>query len=344
MIKNLSYLFVALVASCGQNPQSESNDSLVFVEEIQQHSSRIAFGSCNNAYASNELWDDVLLAQPEAWIWGGDIVYADSDDFDTIEKHYRRQLENVEYRRLTESSKILATWDDHDYGMNDGGVSFSAKSKSQEAFLNFLKVGQSDPRRDQEGVYYSEQIQTEGHTVEVILLDTRYFRSDLTKGTEGRRYDPNYEKTATMLGDVQWNWLSNQLSTSEADLILLVSSIQFLSSEHGYEKWQNLPHERERLISLLNQVDQPVMVLSGDRHISEWSVLKTEDKEIIDFTSSGLTHSYENFSGEPNALRKGEVVSVPSYGLLDIDWENKVITGRMIGNGNAVLQEHSFKF
>ncbi|MEL0241396.1 MAG: alkaline phosphatase D family protein, partial [Flavobacteriaceae bacterium] len=307
-------------------------------------SSRIAFGSCNNAYAPNELWDDVLLVQPEVWIWGGDIVYADSDDFETIEKHYHRQLENREYKRLTESTKILGTWDDHDYGMNDGGVTFSAKDKSQEAFLNFLKVEQSDSRRDQEGVYYSEQIQTEGHTIEVILLDTRYFRSDLTEGTAGRRYDPNYDESATMLGDAQWNWLSERLSTSTADLIFLVSSIQFLSSEHGYEKWQNLPHERERLILLLNQVDQPVMVLSGDRHISEWSVLKTENKEIIDFTSSGLTHSYENFSGEPNALRKGEVVSVPSYGLLDIDWKKGVVTGRMIGNGNAVLQEHSFKF
>ncbi|MEL0271672.1 MAG: alkaline phosphatase D family protein, partial [Flavobacteriaceae bacterium] len=338
------YLVLTLIVSCSQNPKSESNESLVFVEDIPPHSSRIAFGSCNNAYASNELWDDIFLAQPEAWIWGGDIVYADSDDFETIEKHYRRQLENQEYRRLTESTKILATWDDHDYGMNDGGVTFSAKDKSQEAFLNFLKVEQSDSRRDQEGVYYSEQIQTEGHTIEVILLDTRYFRSDLTKGTAGRRYDPNYDESATMLGDAQWNWLSERLSTSTADLILLVSSIQFLSSEHGYEKWQNLPHERERLISLLNQVDQPVMVLSGDRHISEWSVLKTENKEIIDFTSSGLTHSYENFSGEPNALRKGEVVSVPSYGLLDIDWKKGVVTGRMIGNGNAVLQEHSFKF
>jgi len=344
MIKKLSYLVLALVVSCGQNPKSESNESLVYVEEIKPHSSRIAFGSCNNAYAPNELWDDIFLAKPEAWIWGGDIVYADSDDFGTIEKHYHRQLENQEYKRLTDSTKILATWDDHDYGMNDGGVTFSAKAKSQEAFLNFLKVGQSDSRRDQEGVYYSEQIQTEGHTVEVILLDTRYFRSDLTKGTEGRRYDPNYDEAATMLGDTQWGWLSHRLTTSTADLILLVSSIQFLSSEHGYEKWQNFPHERERLISLLKQIDRPLMVLSGDRHISEWSVLKTEDKEIIDFTSSGLTHSYENFSGEPNELRKGGVVSVPSYGLLDIDWKNKVVTGRMIGNGNAVLQEHSFKF
>lgn len=344
MIKKLPYLVLSLLVSCGQNPKSVSNESLVFVEEKQQHSSRIAFGSCNNAYAPNELWDDVLLVQPEAWIWGGDIVYADSDDFETIEKHYHRQLENREYKRLTESAKILGTWDDHDYGMNDGGVTFSAKTKSQEAFLNFLKVGQSDSRRDQEGVYYSEQIQTEGHIVEVILLDTRYFRSDLTQGTEGRRYDPNYDETATMLGDAQWNWLSDQLTTSTADLIFLVSSIQVLSAEHGYEKWQNLPHERERLISLLNQVDQPVMVLSGDRHISEWSVLKTEDKEIIDFTSSGLTHSYENFSGESNTLREGKVISVPSYGLLDIDWKNRVVSGRMIGNGNAILQEHSFKF
>ena len=171
MIKKLSYLVLSLFVSCGHNPKYESNESLVLVEEIQQYSSRIAFGSCNNAYAPNELWDDVLLAQPEAWIWGGDIVYADSDDFETIEKHYHRQLENREYKRLTKSMKILGTWDDHDYGMNDGGVTFSAKAKSQEAFLNFLKVGQNDSRRDQEGVYYSEQIQTEGHIVEVILFN-----------------------------------------------------------------------------------------------------------------------------------------------------------------------------
>jgi alkaline phosphatase D len=85
MIKKLPYLVLVLIVSCGQNPKSENNGSLVFVEEIQPHSSRIAFGSCNNAYAPNELWDDVLLAQPEAWIWGGDIVYADSDNFEVIE-------------------------------------------------------------------------------------------------------------------------------------------------------------------------------------------------------------------------------------------------------------------
>jgi hypothetical protein len=34
MIKKLPYLVLALVVSCGQNPKSESNESLVFVEEI----------------------------------------------------------------------------------------------------------------------------------------------------------------------------------------------------------------------------------------------------------------------------------------------------------------------
>ena len=344
MVKYFSYVTVVLMVSCGQNPQSDNAKDSVILDDNQEQLSRIAFGSCNNAYAPNALWDDILLARPEAWIWGGDIVYADSDDFETIEKHYNRQLENPDYLQLSQSTKILATWDDHDYGMNDGGVRFSAKDQSQEAFLNFLKVDQNHPRRDRKGVYYSELIETKGFIVEVLLLDTRYFRSDLTPGTNGRRYDPNYNETGTILGSAQWDWLSERLNSSKADLILVVSSIQFLSAEHGYEKWQNLPHERDRLIALLDDTEKPVMVLSGDRHISEWSVLKTTKKEIVDFTSSGLTHSFEDFDGEPNAFRLGKVISVPSYGLLDIDWKNRVVLGKMLGDGNTVLQEHSFKF
>ena len=67
MIKKLPYLVLALIVSCSQNPKSESNESLVFVEEIQPYSSRIAFGSCNNAYAPNELWDEFGKIVPNGW-------------------------------------------------------------------------------------------------------------------------------------------------------------------------------------------------------------------------------------------------------------------------------------
>ncbi|GIT60903.1 MAG: hypothetical protein Ct9H300mP20_07300 [Gammaproteobacteria bacterium] len=31
-------------------------------------------------------------------------------------------------------------------------------------------------------------------------------------------------------------------------LIILASSIQILATNHGFEKWSNFPHEKERLL------------------------------------------------------------------------------------------------
>ncbi|GIS25904.1 MAG: hypothetical protein CM15mP127_02770 [Gammaproteobacteria bacterium] len=36
-----------------------------------------------------------------------------------------------------ETVKILQIWDDHDYGLNDGGKNYRHKEVSQEIYLNF---------------------------------------------------------------------------------------------------------------------------------------------------------------------------------------------------------------
>jgi alkaline phosphatase D len=84
-----------------------------------------------------------------------------------------------------------------------------------------------------------------------------------------------------------------------------------------------------------------VIILSGDRHISEFS--KTDvvglPYPLIDFTSSGLTHSYASFSGEPNTYRVGEVVSDKSYGVITFDFDKKEVDLKMMGDNGTVLQE-----
>ena len=140
----------------------------------------------------------------------------------------------------------------------------------------------------------------------------------------------------------QWQWLENTLNNSEADFNLIVSSIQFLSTEHGYETWGNMPHEVNKLKSLIGTSKaKGVIILSGDRHISEFSKTAIEgvDYPLIDFTSSGMTHSYSNFGGEPNQYRKGKVVSDLSFGLLKINFEAKKVIMQMRGENNVLQQE-----
>ncbi len=68
-----------------------------------------------------------------------------------------------------------------------------------------------------------------------------------------------------MLGEEQWQWL-NDVIEKESDLIIIVSSIQVMATDHGFEKWHNFPHERLKLLELLESQNKPVMILSGDRH------------------------------------------------------------------------------
>ncbi|TJY36277.1 alkaline phosphatase D family protein [Pontimicrobium aquaticum] len=339
MKKVVKYLLIALVIfSCKNNNNVEVKNNAPIENDLV-----IAFGSCNRQTFENKLWKPVLENSPIAWVWGGDVIYSDTDDMELMSQHYQQQREQEGYSEIVNSMKILGTWDDHDYGLNDGGLEYVAKAESQQLFLDFMGVSKTDPRREREGVYHAEVIKTDRGSVKVIILDTRYFRSALTPSDNPeKRYQPNPYGEGTMLGDAQWQWLEQELKTSKADFNLIVSSIQFLSSEHGFETWGTMPHEFDRLKALISDSKaKGVIVLSGDRHISEFSktAIGGVDYPLIDFTSSGMTHSYSSFDGEPNQYREGRVVSDLSFGLLKINFDTRKVIMQMRGENNVLQQE-----
>ena len=338
-----SFLFtlpiLLLAFSCANQAE---NSSSTLEGKADQYSIRIALGSCNKVDQINVFWDDIAEQYPDAFVWSGDIVYADSDDITVIQAEYSKQKEIKAYAELSEQTQIFGTWDDHDYGKNDGGQEFELKEESQQALLDFLDVPQEDDRRAQEGVYTSHILKNDYGTVELLMLDTRYFRSSLVPDTEnGRRYKANTDTSTTLLGEKQWVWLEEKIENSQANFLVIVSSIQLLSNQHQFEKWENLPHERERMIALIKRfADKNIFVVSGDRHISEFSSIPIgAKKQLIDFTSSGLTHSYSSFSGEPNPLRVKEVVSDPSYGIIDFNLKENSVHAYMMGDAKEVQQE-----
>jgi len=328
-MKKLALLFILFICfSCTQK-----NEEFI-----------IAFGSCNKQYVENVLWTEVSKNSPKVWIWGGDNVYSDTDSMPKLREDYRLQWKQKGYKEFVNSVDVLATWDDHDYGLNDGGVEFHKKKESQQEFLDFLKVPKDDQRRNQEGVYTSKEYRTNQGSIKVIVLDTRYFRTSLTKATEeNKRYQPNTYGKGTVLGEQQWNWLAKELKNSKADFNVIVSSIQFLSYKHGYESWGTFPHEVDKLKKLIKDSKATgVLLLSGDRHISEFSSTKIEGLSfpLVDFTSSGLTHSYTDFKGEENPDRIGKVIHELSFGILKFDFNSKKITMQMRGKENILQQEH----
>jgi alkaline phosphatase D len=308
----------------------------------------IAFGSCNNQNLPNTFWGEIKKNNPTVWIWGGDIIYSDTEDMAYLEQNYLKQKNNVDYMNFIKNLDVLATWDDHDYGVNDGGTEYPKKAEAQQLFLDFFDVPKHDERRTQEGVYFAKDYKIGAKSIKIILLDTRYFRTALTDDTETKkRYKPSLNADATILGEKQWNWLHEQLENSQASYTIIMSSIQFLSAEHGFETWGNMPSEVEKLEKLLISTNtKNALILSGDRHISEFSKKEVNGLSypLIDFTSSGLTHSYSNFSGENNQFRVGNVVSEKSFGILKFDFENDTVLLEIRGENNKLYETISQKY
>ena len=109
-----------------------------------------------------------------------------------------------------------------------------------------------------------------------------------------------------MLGENQWGWLKEKLSIA-VDFRLIVSSIQFLAIGHGWESWNNFPHERKKLITIIKQSEsKSILFISGDRHRGGLYQLKIDENKIIsEITSSSLNAS--SFPGveEIGPLRLG---------------------------------------
>ncbi len=272
---------------------------------------RIAFGSCNAQQYPQPIWQAVVDSDPDLWIWTGDIVYADADSIEPIRAAYAMQKKRPEYAKLRERCRIIGVWDDHDYGLDNGGSEYPIKRESQAALLDFLDEPADSPRRSQAGVYTKYSFGPPGQRVQIILLDTRYHRDP--PGPHG-----------DVLGAEQWEWLEKALG-NDAQITVIVSSVQVIPEEHRFEKWANFPESRAQLLRLIKESGRACVLISGDRHIAEISMWETSGlpHPLYEVTSSGLTHSWKDFPGEPNQYRIGPVFSELHFGVLEIDWDSK---------------------
>ena len=308
----------------------------------------LSFGSCNNQNVQNNLWEPILNHNPDLFIWGGDIIYSDTEDMKFMAKNYAKMKSDSAYVYFKKKVPILGTWDDHDYGLNDGGANYKQKDSVQQIFLNFFDVPTDDPRRMQKGVYCAREFEVGDASIKIIILDTRFFRSDLSKDPTGvKRYIPNQSDSITMLGASQWEWLEEELSDSKAQFNVIMSSIQLLSYEHGFESWGTMPQEVKKMETMLSKSKaRGIIFLSGDRHIAEISSKEIEglDFPLIDMTSSGMTHSYDSFKGEPNPYRITDVVPYKNFGILKFDFEKNKVTMEIRGEENVLYQAIEQKY
>ncbi|MBN80524.1 MAG: phosphodiesterase [Planctomycetaceae bacterium] len=287
--------------------------------------SRILFGSCAKQDKPIPIFDTILAQSPDLFVFLGDNIYADTTDIALMKTKYARLAAHPSFARLVNFCPIMATWDDHDYGANDAGADYPQRGASEKLFLDFWQAPADSPRRQRPGIYTSQRFGPPGKCLQVIVLDTRFFRGPLRRGKRrvGGPYYPETNPQVTMLGKSQWRWLEQQLR-QPAEIRIIASSIQCVAEAAGQETWCNLPNERKRLFALLRATRvNGVVFISGDRHWAELSVSdNAASYPIYDLTSSSFNQRHQR--GTPTANRYRALPMTfhqENFGAIQVDWD-----------------------
>lgn len=108
------------------------------------------------------------------------------------------------------------------------------------------------------------------------IANCDFFMTD-TRGQREMHDTSDPYKDISMLGREQREWLMDGIENSDADFIFVVSSVNLMVPHIGGgavratnkdDAWTVFFHEREMLIDFWDQLDKPVLVLTGDLHNS----------------------------------------------------------------------------
>jgi alkaline phosphatase D len=313
----------------------ESNNSEKLGALMKRPLSKLAFGSCNYSDRDQSYWKNIAAEAPDLWIWLGDTIYGDGLSMEQRRARFRALKDNPYYAAFRSQTPVIGTWDDHDYASNNQDGSFKDKAASKVATLNFLDIALDSDVWANNGIYQSYDIGPRGQRTKVILLDLRY-NQDRSRTQK------------TLLGDIQWAWLEDQIANLDSECLIIGSSINVISPTTGFglEGWNAFDEERRRLYDLIARANVPTILLSGDRHQAEFSrIVLGNGLPVYEFMSSGLTHS--TGAALPSPYRLGKVVGNQNYGLIRIDWDSVGPQVRMeirAPQSNAVYRELSPDF
>ena len=334
-MKKLALVTLFLLIACEENQSTQS------IKDPNVYS--IGFGSCLTQERSMPIFNTIKSENYDIFLMLGDNVYGDTDSNDLIELRDAYDRQRTNFDNLDLNFPFEAIWDDHDYGKNDGGKEYIYKEEAEQLFLDFWNISENDVRRSRPGLYFEWIEEIDGLTVQMLFLDTRFFRDALLptdeKGAPGKeRYLPQTDTSTSMLGDVQWNWLEQKMAT-EVDHRIIVSSIQFLAMGHGWEAWKTMPHERQRLIDLIDQSSSDsVLFISGDRHRGGlYQLTSASGKNIVEMTSSSLNLSFTN-NEEAGPLRVGPTFVQENYGEMLLNKETNEMTVNLKDNQGQIIQ------
>lgn len=304
---------------------------------------RIALVSCAAGYLHQpEIWRQLNAARIDLVLFLGDNVYADRPNLVTKRPADARQQweqyiaarRTYEFFRRRELVPALATWDDHDFGKDDGDKYFEHAEAAREAFRDFWAQEQGVSPRLNAGPGIATAFESFG--IQFVLLDDRSYRT--------REDEPN----ATGWGYEQKVWLQDIVNRGRGPLIL-ANGEQFFGGYRGkYAVERSFPGDMAWMMDMLKAAGRATGFLSGDIHYSEFMELEPElvGQASVEITSSSM-HSV-TFPGQHLRFtnpRRRDATSAHNFILLDLNARGGAVTGQAtsVGVDGRFLFQRNFR-
>lgn len=151
-------------------------------------------------------------------------------------------------------------------------------------FLDAIDEPKDSHRRFMEdGIYFSKII---SKNIKIILLDARFNK------------DSWFEENMDMLGTKQWKWLEKELNDPLIEIFFIVSGTQIMPDDRFLTESWYVP-SKEKLYSLIKKYKKRAILLSGDVHYGEIMQHPCTCHQLIEITSSGMTHYF----GDGNIIK-----------------------------------------
>lgn len=254
--------------------------------DTKQVGGKIGLVSCTDDShpKSTEMWKTYLNQFADVNFLIGDNVYADKiknmwgkeADENQLWQRYIESFEELYFYHSATLTPTFYLWDDHDYGKNDGDMTYEYRAQAQEVFETFY------PRGNIEGFF--RKTLGVGSVLNLfgqkfIFIDNRSFRTPKDRAKGQSHWGSEQEKIIFKeLAESKRSWL--------------IQGDQFFGGYHEFESFEKeRPKSFKRVLDQIKRTKKTkVIFLSGDRHLSE--IMKIEEPilgyETYEITSSGL--------------------------------------------------------
>lgn len=186
------------------------------------------------------IGERILSEDMLAHIYLGDILYYDygREGYAPSDvASYRRGYDDLQLQpnqcTLFDSGSYIHIQDDHDGGPNDWDGTFPDKANFAQVFR------EREPHHTLPDSGATYRTWTWGR-VQFVLWDVRYYRSPMT--------DPD-DASKTMLGSTQKAWFQNLLETSTAEVMIVVSPVQWITGIT--DSWPGYTTERQEIADMI---------------------------------------------------------------------------------------------